>query len=121
MSEHSDINQNIQDTEYAATSAKGDAVIYVYNYTYNYQNQEDKLVVSDEVDSKNHIPCPYRGLFSFSPKDAKFFFGRDVFIQELFVATKTNNFIPVLGASGSGKSSVVLAGLVPKLEQAGKE
>ena len=34
-------------------------------------------------------------------------------------ATKTRNFIPVLGASGSGKSSVVLAGLVPKLQKEG--
>jgi energy-coupling factor transporter ATP-binding protein EcfA2 len=36
-----------------------------------------------------------------------------------YSATKTNNFIPVLGASGSGKSSVVLAGLVPKLQKEG--
>ena len=120
MSEHSDIQQNIKDTEYAATSAKGDAVIYVYNYTYNYKNPEDKLSISDKDDSENNIPCPYRGLFSFSPNDAKFFFGRDVFIEQLYKATETNNFIPVLGASGSGKSSVVLAGLVPKLERTGK-
>ena len=54
-------------------------------------------------------------MFHFSPKEAEYFFGRDVFREELFQATQTRNFIPVLGASGSGKSSVVLAGLVPKL------
>ncbi|NEO05953.1 WD40 repeat domain-containing protein [Moorena sp. SIO3I8] len=58
-------------------------------------------------------------MFHFSPKEAEYFFGRDVFIEELFQATQTRNFIPVLGASGSGKSSVVLAGLVPKLVKAG--
>ncbi|NET84225.1 MAG: hypothetical protein F6J94_20600 [Moorea sp. SIO1F2] len=58
-------------------------------------------------------------MFHFSPKEAEYFFGRDVFIEELFKATQTRNFIPVLGASGSGKSSVVLAGLVPKLVKAG--
>ena len=119
MSEPSDINQNIQDTKYAATSAKGNAVINVYNYTYGYKNAESKLVDSDKAITDDNLPCPYRGLFSFSPDDAEFFFGRDVFIEQLYTSTETNNFIPVLGASGSGKSSVVLAGLVPKLEQAG--
>ncbi|NEO73598.1 WD40 repeat domain-containing protein, partial [Moorena sp. SIO3H5] len=47
------------------------------------------------------------------------FFGRDVFVEKLVEASQTRNFIPVLGASGSGKSSVVLAGLVPKLEKEG--
>ncbi|MGB5715196.1 MAG: CHAT domain-containing protein, partial [Waterburya sp.] len=86
--------------------------IAVSNYTYH-QN------LNTEAEAKNNLPCPYRGLFNFSPNDAEFFFGRDVFIEQLFQATKTNNFIPVLGASGSGKSSVVLAGLVPRLEQDG--
>ncbi|WP_424102709.1 hypothetical protein [Moorena producens] len=58
-------------------------------------------------------------MFHFSSNEAEYFFGRDVFIEELFQATQTRNFIPVLGASGSGKSSVVLAGLVPKLVKAG--
>ncbi|NEO40588.1 MAG: hypothetical protein F6J90_31350 [Moorea sp. SIOASIH] len=58
-------------------------------------------------------------MFHFSPNEAEYFFGRDVFIKELFQGTQTRNFIPVLGASGSGKSSVVLAGLVPKLVKAG--
>ena len=63
--------------------------------------------------------CPYRGLFHFRPDDADVFFGREIFIEELYTATKKNNFIPVLGASGSGKSSVVFAGLVPKLQKEG--
>ena len=86
--------------------------IPISNYTYQ-ENVEDKSK------SKNTLPCPYRGLFHFNPNDAEFFFGREVFIEELFQATQTHNFIPVLGASGSGKSSVVLAGLVPRLEQEG--
>ncbi|MEH2425326.1 MAG: hypothetical protein V7K48_31815 [Nostoc sp.] len=58
-------------------------------------------------------------MFHFGPNDAEFFFGREIFIEQLYSATKTHNFIPVLGASGSGKSSVVLAGLVPKLQKEG--
>ncbi|NEP26816.1 MAG: hypothetical protein F6K49_34175, partial [Moorea sp. SIO3I6] len=58
-------------------------------------------------------------MFHFSPNEAEYFFGRDVFIEELFQATQTRNFIPVLGVSGSGKSSLVLAGLAPKLAKEG--
>ncbi|NQZ60968.1 MAG: AAA family ATPase [Crocosphaera sp.] len=55
----------------------------------------------------------------FNPNDAQYFFGRDFFIEELYQATKNRNFIPILGASGSGKSSVVFAGLVPRLQEDG--
>ncbi|MBW4456546.1 MAG: hypothetical protein KME55_29795 [Nostoc indistinguendum CM1-VF10] len=88
----------------------------------NYYYREDikvTPVTSDDPNVDDALPCPYRGLFHFGPNDAEFFFGRDVFIEELIQATFKRNFIPVLGASGSGKSSVVLAGLVPKLQQQG--
>ena len=92
------------------------SVIYNYN---NYYQEEVKVVPSDANEETDDLPCPYRGLFSFSPEDAKYFFGRDIFIEELYQLTQTRNFIPVLGASGSGKSSVILAGLVPKLLKEG--
>ncbi|MEH2114420.1 MAG: hypothetical protein V7K39_18255 [Nostoc sp.] len=86
-------------------------------YNYFYYREEVKPTSVDVADE--YLPCPYRGLFHFGPNDADIFFGREIFIEELYSATKTRNFIPVLGASGSGKSSVVLAGLVPKLQTAG--
>ena len=89
-------------------------------YNYFYYSQEAKITPPDSAkDSDETLPCPYRGLFHFGPDDAEFFFGREVFVTELLQATQNRNFIPVLGASGSGKSSVVLAGLVPKLQQKG--
>ena len=117
MSEHSEIQQSIAETQYAATSATGSATITITNY---YYGEEVRSVPSDSTEALDeYLPCPYQGLFHFGPNDAEFFFGREIFIEELYRATKTNNFIPVLGASGSGKSSVVLAGLVPKLEKEG--
>ncbi|BBD65510.1 WD-40 repeat-containing protein [Nostoc commune NIES-4072] len=86
-------------------------------YNYFYYREEVKPTSVDVAD--DNLPCPYRGLFHFSPNDAEFFFGREVCTVELFEATQTCNFIPVLGASGSGKSSIVLAGLVPKLQNEG--
>jgi WD40 repeat protein len=116
MSEKQEIKQIVTDSEYAATSATGDAVITITNYYY----REDIKVAPVATDDRDEIlPCPYRGLFHFGPDDAEFFFGREVFVTQLFQAAQNRNFIPVLGASGSGKSSVVLAGLVPKLQQKG--
>jgi WD40 repeat protein len=59
--------------------------------------------------------CPYRGLTPFDEGDAEFFFGRDAEVQRLLEQLKTTRFLAVLGASGSGKSSVVRAGLIPAL------
>ncbi len=61
--------------------------------------------------------CPYRGLLYFREEDAPFFFGRMAAIRNLHEAIRQQRFIAVVGASGSGKSSVVRAGLVPRLRQ----
>ncbi len=58
---------------------------------------------------------PYRGLRPFEPQHSKDFFGRDGLVEQLqkFVAARPLTI--VLGASGSGKSSLVKAGLIPSL------
>ncbi|MBW4685317.1 MAG: trypsin-like peptidase domain-containing protein [Komarekiella atlantica HA4396-MV6] len=61
--------------------------------------------------------CPYRGLFPFREEDKSFFFGRDIFTQKLVDTVPKQSLIAVIGASGSGKSSVVFAGLIPNLRQ----
>lgn len=115
MSEPSEIQQNITEAQYAAASGTGNATITITNY---YYREEARIAPADSADvADDKLPCPYRGLFHFGPGDAEYFFGRKSFITNLFQATQTRNFIPLLGASGSGKSSVVFAGLVPKLQQ----
>jgi hypothetical protein len=103
-----------------AAEAKGFAVgehnIIINNY---YYSQDIKAAIGKAGEADASLPCPYRGLFHFSPGDAAYFFGRESFVETLLAATQTRSFIPLLGASGSGKSSVVLAGLVPKLQQTG--
>ncbi|MDF0553334.1 WD40 repeat domain-containing protein [Kamptonema sp. UHCC 0994] len=117
MSEEQEIQQRVTGSEYAAISATGHASITIIN---NYHDPKDTYVASVSTNATDEIlPCPYRGLFHFDHNDAEFFFGREFFVTELFKATQNLNFIPVLGASGSGKSSVVFAGLVPKLQQEG--
>ncbi|MEH1841530.1 MAG: trypsin-like peptidase domain-containing protein [Nostoc sp.] len=63
--------------------------------------------------------CPYRGLFPFREEDTRFFFGRDIFTQKLVDTVQKQSLVAVIGASGSGKSSVVFAGLIPHLRQQG--
>ncbi|WP_445245004.1 nSTAND1 domain-containing NTPase [Microcoleus sp. OTE_8_concoct_300] len=62
--------------------------------------------------------CPFPGLSSFADKKYhKFFFGRDELIRDLQKELAKDNFLAVIGTSGSGKSSVVLAGLIPQLKE----
>jgi TIR domain/WD domain, G-beta repeat/AAA ATPase domain len=58
---------------------------------------------------------PYRGLRAFGEDDAELFFGRDGEVQRLLEKLKSSRFAAVLGPSGSGKSSLVRAGLVSRL------
>jgi len=64
--------------------------------------------------------APYKGLYYFGESDAELFFGREtltaVLLGKLTTGLETGQrFLAVVGASGSGKSSVVRAGLIPAL------
>jgi len=63
----------------------------------------------------NQDVCPYRGLQTFDEAHSDFFFGRENEIQRLIERLKGTRFLAVLGPSGSGKSSLVRAGLIPAL------
>ncbi|MBK8986363.1 MAG: CHAT domain-containing protein [Chloroflexi bacterium] len=73
------------------------------------------------------VECPFPGLKAFGiPTDPEskaataYFFGRDALVEKLQLRLVDEPVLAVLGASGSGKSSVVMAGLVPKLEEKGR-
>jgi WD40 repeat protein/serine/threonine protein kinase len=59
------------------------------------------------------LPCPYKGLAAFEPEDADYFFGREALVDQLVRRLRRDSVLVVGGPSGSGKSSLVRAGLVP--------
>ncbi len=62
--------------------------------------------------------CPYKGLeyFDCNDHDPQFFFGRESLTDQLLDNVRTSNFLALVGASGSGKSSVLRAGLLHQLK-----
>lgn len=64
---------------------------------------------------------PYMGLASFNEEDRLLFYGRDRVIADLRARCESHRLLVVSGASGTGKSSVVKAGLLPVLRAAGAE
>ncbi|MFK4071792.1 hypothetical protein [Streptomyces sp. NPDC029674] len=61
-------------------------------------------------------PAPYLGLARFEPGDREKFFGRGQLTAELLGVVRENRFAALVGASGSGKSSLLRAGLIPALQ-----
>lgn len=58
---------------------------------------------------------PFPGLRAFEATDSHLFFGRETATDELLKKLRNNRFITVIGTSGSGKSSLVKAGMLPDL------
>jgi KaiC/GvpD/RAD55 family RecA-like ATPase len=72
-----------------------------------------------EMGQLSPLPCPYQGLRAFQQQHTSYFFGREGFTEQLTQAVLEQPLTAVVGPSGSGKSSVVFAGLLPRLRQEG--
>lgn len=71
----------------------------------------------DDIDPAN-IPNPFKGLEAFQQTDSRFFFGREDLIRKalnILEIKRSTRLLAVVGASGSGKSSLVRAGVIPQL------
>ncbi len=74
-----------------------------------------RIGIYDSVDP-NNIPNPFKGLEAFQQTDSAFFFGRETMIDKCLHRLRQDRpvrFLAVVGASGSGKSSLVRAGVLP--------
>ncbi|HYJ03844.1 MAG TPA: hypothetical protein VEX43_01840 [Chthoniobacterales bacterium] len=61
--------------------------------------------------------CPYPGLRAFFTEERHWYFGREEHVDAMLSRLESNRFLAVVGSSGSGKSSLVFAGLIPALSE----
>ncbi len=82
---------------------------------------EQQLLITPEAIGLNPFQArsPYKALKRFDVDDSEYFFGRYQLVKGMQATLKTSNLMLVLGASGSGKSSVVRAKLIPEFLAAG--
>jgi WD40 repeat protein/energy-coupling factor transporter ATP-binding protein EcfA2 len=83
----------------------------IINISYGEDPDEEKVAATIDANS------PYLGLASFTAETSKNFYGRKKLVESLLQELEKDNLIFLLGASGSGKSSLVKAGMIPKLIQ----
>ncbi|MBD2483421.1 TIR domain-containing protein [Planktothrix sp. FACHB-1365] len=85
--------------------------------------KQQKVIQRICEDFKKPVPtlatipdCPYPGMVPFKSEDSDRFFGRQREVNDLIQQLRLFPFLAVIGASGSGKSSLVFAGLIPQLQ-----
>ncbi len=82
------------------------------------ETSENDLVIPPQGFSNlMTIPCPYKGLASYQPEDATYFCGRESLVDTLIKRLNRQPILVVGGPSGSGKSSLVRAGLIPAVNK----
>ncbi|WP_193199074.1 ATP-binding protein [Nostoc sp. MG11] len=109
MSEEFPNRQN-EPSQNISNVSMGDSNVVTFNQTQILQISVDEIKTRQFRETS-----PYRSLKTFEPEDKDLFFGRDQFLTGLVNELEHTNLILLLGASGSGKSSVVRAGLIPWL------
>ncbi|MGB3535658.1 MAG: caspase family protein [Microcoleaceae cyanobacterium] len=85
-------------------------------------NSETAIILTQAQPQAYIGKSPYRDLkyFTEQPEDAEFYYGREKVTEQLIEKVKKNNFLAVLGTTGSGKSSLMRAGLLYQLKQGQK-
>ncbi|MFJ8106489.1 hypothetical protein [Streptomyces sp. NPDC096132] len=74
---------------------------------------------AEEAGETGRQSTPYAGLSAFQPEDADRFFGRERLTDEVLAKVRDRRFLTVFGPSGSGKSSLLRAGLVARARASG--
>ncbi|HEX2370894.1 MAG TPA: BTAD domain-containing putative transcriptional regulator, partial [Acidimicrobiia bacterium] len=83
-------------------------------------DQDPSLAGAVPAHSYGMGTCPYRGLAAYGVDDAEWFFGRDTDIDRCLGIVAATGFLAIVGASGSGKSSLARAGVAPRLARPGR-
>lgn len=94
---------------------------YWHNQLFHEGKETPEAVLYEfDATTQPEIPdshCPYIGLDAFHEGNNHLFYGRNQLIKELLNQVMVSRLVTAVGPSGSGKSSVVLAGLLPRLQE----
>ena len=82
--------------------------------------RHDPMLAVDEVQAAPYDRCPYLGLHSYDVGDSESFFGRDGEVSACLRRLEVEGSLAVVGPSGSGKSSLVRAGVAASLQRDGR-
>ncbi len=121
-SSSSDRHIQIQRDAIGSAIVSGDGnKVFIYQYQYHLPLSEAPTA-TPEHNPEKLAPNPYRGLLAFQETDGDRFFGREKQTQQLWQRLRdlyedrtATRVLPVYGPSGSGKSSLARAGLIPEL------
>jgi tetratricopeptide (TPR) repeat protein len=82
-------------------------------------NYTEIIVQSDSIEDLPPVPGepPFKGLAYFTEQDADIFFGREELSDQIAARLLKTRFLAVIGASGSGKSSLLRAGVIPRMRR----
>lgn len=86
------------------------------NYISECSEEISQAIIRD-CDFEQQDKSPYPGLNPFEEDQSEYFFGRDKKVHELKQKIHEEKFVTLIGASGSGKSSLIKAGLIPHLKR----
>ncbi len=120
-----EINAGIQKEVSTGRDASGNIIVSGDNNRITVI-QTEKIPIDKPQETETQTfsigPNPYKGLSAFHEQDSGRFFGREKLTQmlwgkyqSLYESDSAVRFLPILGPSGSGKSSVARAGLIPEL------
>ena len=120
-------NQNIQadnnSIAFGGISVGGNVGDIRIGHTIGYTSEQVSTLITQISTTFQPKPfdgrSPYKGLDVFEEEDAELFFGREKLVEDLVGRVKESRTLFVTGPSGSGKSSLVRAGLIHALKQGG--
>ncbi|HSK67165.1 MAG TPA: ATP-binding protein, partial [Anaerolineales bacterium] len=125
MAEETQGSQNIQagnnSIAFGGISVGGDVGDIRIGHTIGFTSEQVSTLITQISTTFQPKPfdgrSPYKGLDVFEEEDAEMFFGREKLVQDLVVRVRESRTVFVTGPSGSGKSSLVRAGLIHALKQ----
>ena len=100
-------------------SIKGEGIAIGHGARVEINRYTEIIVRPDSFEDVPPAPGeqPYKGLTYFTETDADIFFGREELSDQIVASLRRLNFLAVIGASGSGKSSLLRAGVVSRLRK----